>query len=199
MSSWNSPRTRVVQSAEEHLSWMRLALDMAEEALAANEVPVGCIFVRDGKVIAKARNRTNELRNATRHAELEAIDEILSDYELTPIPVTYPLATTALYVTVEPCMMCASALRQLGIAHVYFGCENERFGGCGSVLGINARLEHPRHPPYAVTAGLLREEAIMILRRFYITENANAPTPKSKANRVLKTRIPPPKQSECNL
>ncbi|KAH9950154.1 tRNA specific adenosine deaminase [Amylocystis lapponica] len=182
---------------DEHLRWMRMAMTMAEEALAASEVPVGCVFIRDSKVIAKARNRTNELRNATRHAELEAIDEILADKTLTPVPTARPLATTTLYVTVEPCIMCASALRQMGIARVFYGCANERFGGCGSVLGVNGALAHPRHPAYEATGGYLREEAILVLRRFYITENSNAPAPKSKANRVLKTEIPseqPPKQ-----
>ncbi|TFK74349.1 tRNA specific adenosine deaminase [Pluteus cervinus] len=175
----------------EHMGWMQEAMNMAEEALAAGEVPVGCVFVRDGWAIAKARNRTNEFRNATRHAELEAIDVILSDIELTPAISEYPLATTTLYVTVEPCIMCASALRQLGIKEVIFGCGNERFGGCGSVLGVNAELKHPVLPAYKATGGYRREEAILILRRFYITENTNAPIPKSKANRVLKTDIPP--------
>ena len=161
-----------------HLRWMREAMHMvrihhiigsagnliitqAEEAMAAKEVPVGCVFVRDDKIIAKARNRTNELRNvrppfiltrqmpnthtskqATRHAELEAIDDILSDPSLTPHDdavsgYPYLLKDTILYVTVEPCIMCASALRQLGIREVYYGCENAKFGGCGSVLGVN--------------------------------------------------------------
>ncbi|KAI0299771.1 cytidine deaminase-like protein [Multifurca ochricompacta] len=179
---------------DEHMSWMLQAMEMAEEALAASEVPVGCVFVRDGKAIAKARNRTNELRNATRHAELEAIDTILADPTLTPPGLlasgAYPLADTTLYVTVEPCIMCASALRQVGIKRVFYGCANERFGGCGSVLGVNMSLWHPKHPPFDATDGYCREEAIMILRRFYITENTNAPTPRSKTNRVLKTDIP---------
>ncbi|PSS31984.1 hypothetical protein PHLCEN_2v2226 [Hermanssonia centrifuga] len=118
---------------------------------------------------------------ATRHAELEAIDGILSDKVLTPEMREYPLSETVLYVTVEPCIMCASALRQLGIKEVFYGCENDRFGGCGSVLGVNN----------AATGGYCREEAIMILRRFYVTENVNAPVPKSKTNRVLKTEIVP--------
>ncbi|KAG9313060.1 cytidine deaminase-like protein [Chiua virens] len=140
-----------------HLEWMREAMVMvspihrkypscvsdlqqAKEALVCGEVPVGCVFVRDRAIIAKARNRTNQLRNASRHAELEAIDLILADPSLTPPSTTatqYPLANTTLYVTVEPCIMCASALRQLGIHHVFYGCENDKFGGCGSVLGVN--------------------------------------------------------------
>ncbi|KAF5364378.1 hypothetical protein D9756_000891 [Leucocoprinus leucothites] len=101
----------------------------------------------------------------------------------------YPLSATTLYVTVEPCIMCAAALRQLGIKEVFYGCANDRFGGCGSVLGVNQDLGHPSHPPYKASGGYYDAEAIMILRRFYITENTNAPVPKSKTNRVLKTEI----------
>ncbi|KAF8871599.1 cytidine deaminase-like protein [Mucidula mucida] len=182
---------------EEHTRFMQSALDMAAEALAAGEVPVGCVFVRDGEIIAKARNRTNELRNATRHAELEAIDQILADASLTPAFTPYALSTTTLYVTVEPCIMCASALRQMGIKQVFYGCANERFGGCEGVLPVN-QLPHPAHHAYRATGGYLREEAIMILRRFYITENTKAPVPKSKANRVLKTEIQPLANTEPN-
>lgn len=112
---------------------------------------MGCVFVRNGQIIARARNRTNELRNAmiyqksfplliqlqaTRHAELEALDEIIYDSANdSPCPMT----GTKLYVTVEPCLMCASALRQVGISEVFFGCENDRFGGCGSVLAVHDR------------------------------------------------------------
>ncbi|KAJ7638396.1 tRNA specific adenosine deaminase [Roridomyces roridus] len=177
-----------------HEEFMAEAMAMAEEALAAGEVPVGCVFVRDRNIIARARNRTNQLRNATRHAELEAIDEILADPVLTPPGSSnaYPLSDTTLYVTVEPCIMCASALRQMGIKEVFYGCANDRFGGCEGVIGVNEAVQHPSHPPYKATGGMLREAAILILRRFYVTENTNAPVPKSKANRVLKTEISPP-------
>lgn len=67
---------------------------------------------------------------ATLHAELEAIDHILPVFPA-------PLSSVTLYVTVEPCVMCASALRQIGIGAVYYGCGNDRFGGCGSVIGVN--------------------------------------------------------------
>ena len=87
------------------------------------------------------------ITQATRHAELEAIDAILADPALTPPSLlasgAYPLADTTLYVTVEPCIMCASALRQMGIKRVFYGCANERFGGCGSVLGVNKRYIPP--------------------------------------------------------
>ena len=194
------------QSAQD-LYWMQKALDMAQEALEHEEVPVGCVFVRDGHMIAQARNRTNELANATRHAELEAIDEILQKippkdtrFGTAPHggpPDDNPMLRTTLYVTIEPCLMCASALRQIGIQRVVFGAGNERFGGNGTVLPIHASKELPYNPPYESVGGYLREEAIMILRRFYMTENAkgtpslltSAPKPKTKARRVLKTEI----------
>jgi tRNA-specific adenosine deaminase 2 len=183
------------QSAEDQ-HWMREALVMAHQAFEAAEVPVGSVFVRNGEVIARARNRTNELMNATRHAELEAIDHILSifppkeqDFPLAPHsgpPGDNPFAETTLYVTIEPCIMCASALRQVGIKRVVFGAGNERFGGNGSVLPVHT---DPilNAPPYEAVGGFYREDAIMLLRRFYLTTNATAPHPRSKAKRVLKT------------
>ncbi|WVR08930.1 hypothetical protein IAU60_005989 [Kwoniella sp. DSM 27419] len=170
------------------LAWMREAINMAEEALCNDEVPVGCVFVKDGQAIARARNRTNEWRNATLHAELEAIDHLLPNHPA-------PLSSITLYVTVEPCVMCASALRQVGIGRVVYGCGNDRFGGCGSVLNINSSDRLNSHPGYIAEGGHYREEAIMLLRRFYMSQNPNAPKPKAKATRVLKTDIPPPPSS----
>ena len=96
-------------------------------------MPVGCIFIHTPSQtpLARARNRTNEWRNATLHAELEAIDHFLPSHPA-------PLGDVTLYVTVEPCVMCASALRQVGIGRVVYGCGNERFGGCGSVLDVSS-------------------------------------------------------------
>ncbi|WFD22074.1 hypothetical protein MEQU1_000736 [Malassezia equina] len=183
------------------LRWMRVALSMAQEAFDHGEVPVGCVFVRNGRILAQARNRTNELMNvrtspltqATRHAELEAIDEIVRDHppqnpHFGRAPHQGPaedniLLGTTLYVTIEPCLMCASALRQIGIQRVVFGAGNERFGGNGTVLPIHARfVEYSNssdalscNPPYESQGGYMREEAIMILRQFYMTENTKAP------------------------
>ena len=107
--------------------------------------------------------------------------------------------------------MCASALRQLGIREVHYGCENGKFGGCGSVLGVNQayslhsrlwplyspnlaiRIAHPQHPGYRANGGYLRDEAIILLRKFYITENANGAYPITATNRhanFLITRYP---------
>lgn len=144
----------------------------------------------------------HHLTQATRHAELEAIDYILSQqppknpaFGRKPHdgpPGDNPLLRTTLYVTIEPCLMCASALRQIGIGRVVFGAGNERFGGNGTVLPIQSTPHLPLSPPYRSDGGYLREEAILILRQFYLTENTKAPKPKAKARRVLKTEVAPP-------
>jgi tRNA-specific adenosine deaminase 2 len=145
-------------------------------------------------------NETNRTLNGTRHAEFVAIAGILSK---NPIKI---LNETDLYVTVEPCVMCASMLRQYGIRAVYFGCWNERFGGTGGVLNIHSEyvialqsrcyltliIPSPSiDKPYPVTGGIFREEAIMLLRKFYVQENEKAPEPKQKKTRELKTEILP--------
>ncbi|KAJ9651715.1 tRNA(adenine34) deaminase [Neophaeococcomyces mojaviensis] len=160
-----------------HQSFMQQAIDVAEQALREGETPVACVLVLDDQVVARGMNDTNRSLNGTRHAEFLAINEFLAKYPITKF------AETDLYVTVEPCIMCASALRQYGIRRVYYGCGNERFGGNGSVLSIHS--DESLDPPYPSFGGLYRKEAIMLLRRFYIQENGNAPNPRAKGNREL--------------
>jgi len=171
------------QEKKHHERFMREAIKMAELALASDETPVGCVFVKDGEIIGRGMNDTNRSLNGTRHAEFIALAQILAEH---PISV---LNETDLYVTVEPCVMCASALRQYGIRTVYFGCWNERFGGTGGVLTVH---EDPSvDKPYPVVGGIFREEAIMLLRKFYVQENEKAPEPRQKKTRELKTEILP--------
>lgn len=160
-----------------HQAFMKAAIATAEEALKGGETPVACVLVLEGKVVARGMNDTNRSLNGTRHAEFLAIDQFLRQFPASK------MKQTDLYVTVEPCIMCASALRQYGIRTVYFGCGNERFGGNGSVLAIHS--DKNIDPPYPSYGGLYRKEAIMLLRRFYIQENGNAPNPRSKGNREL--------------
>ncbi|KAJ1815802.1 tRNA(adenine34) deaminase [Coemansia sp. RSA 2599] len=154
---------------------------MADEAYEAQEVPVGCVFVYNDEVVGRGRNETNKMKNGTRHAELVAIDRMLEEGFGVD-----QFAQTDLYVTVEPCIMCASALRQIGIRRVFYGCANERFGGCESVMRVNEQdnLDGTRYP---AENGYYRDEAILMLRKFYIRENVAAPQPRKKTNRVLKT------------
>jgi tRNA-specific adenosine deaminase 2 len=162
---------------------MKEALSMAEYAFESDEVPVGCVYVHKGEVIAKGMNDTNRSLCGHRHAEFLGIESILKEYPQTVFE------ETDLYVTVEPCVMCASALRQLKIQAVYFGCANDRFGGCGSVYSINTDDAVER--PYRAYPGFYREEAIMLLRRFYIQENEKAPKAKTKKSRELKHEFLP--------
>ncbi|KAF9128190.1 tRNA(adenine34) deaminase [Mortierella sp. 14UC] len=177
-----------------HHKHMKVALDLALEAHSVGEVPVGCVFVYEptGAIIGRGRNKTNESLNGTRHAEFEGIDMILAQEEyfkkIQDSPRSFWKDVT-LYVTIEPCVMCASALRQLGIGHVYFGAGNDRFGGNGSVFNIHTDTELP-HSPYPSEGGYYRGEAIIVLRKFYVGENMHAPEPKKKKHRVLKEDLP---------
>lgn len=162
-----------------HQAYMREALKAAERALAQGETPVGCVLVLQGEVIACGMNDTNRSLNGTRHAEFVAISQFLKKHPQSD------LTSTDLYVTVEPCIMCAAALRQYGIRAVYFGCNNERFGGTGSVMTVHS--DPGLDPPYPVHGGIYRDEAIMLLRRFYLQENHNAPNPRPKRDRELNT------------
>lgn len=168
----------VLANLETHQHFMQQAINVAEEALKGGETPVACVLVLDGQVVARGMNDTNRSLNGTRHAEFLAISEFLSKFP------AGKMKQTDLYVTVEPCIMCASALRQYGIRTVYYGCGNDRFGGNGSVLAIHS--DKSLDPPYKSYSGIYRKEAIMLLRRFYIQENENAPNPRAKGNRELK-------------
>ena len=124
----------------------------------------------------------NETKNATRHAELEAIDVGLhwinenesGDYKRI-------FCKTEVWVNVEPCIQCASALQMLGFIKVFYGAANDRFGGCGSVLDVCRSDDRFAH--FELVGNIRSEEAISLLKDFYRGENPNAPCPKSKAGR----------------
>ncbi|PYH97768.1 cytidine and deoxycytidylate deaminase zinc-binding domain protein [Aspergillus ellipticus CBS 707.79] len=167
-----------LQGSPRHAFFMEQALLMGEKALETGETPVGCVLVHNNKIVGSGMNDTNKSMNGTRHAEFIAIEEMLQNY---PRSI---LRTTDLYVTVEPCVMCASALRQYQIRAVYYGCGNDRFGGTGSILSLHSDPSiDPSHPTYG---GLYHKEAIILLRRFYIQENDKAPKPRPKKHRELK-------------
>jgi tRNA-specific adenosine deaminase 2 len=188
-------------SAAQDAAHMAAALAEAATALAEREVPVGCIIVSSSSssssVLATGRNRTNASFDATRHAELVALEALLQQAPAVAAcsacsaesPPALPsgcascsalpwlrsvLAGATLYVTVEPCIMCADALRQAGIGRVVYGCPNDKFGGCGTVLQVlgssSAAAAAGR-----VTAGVCAEEAVALLKAFYARSNIRAP------------------------
>eukprot|EP00891_Asterochloris_glomerata_P009317 jgi/Astpho2/9317/Aster-07257 len=178
------------QERDRHVSFMQLAVQedllallQAKQALAELEVPIGCIFVADGQVVAKGSNKTNTKRNATCHAELEAVDGLIQ--QIGREAACEMLSRADLYVTCEPCIMCAGALSLLRVRRVFYGCRNDRFGGCGSILpvhqqgcgGCGGRSVRPSNPSAEGYAGLqciggiLAEEAVQLLRDFYLSGN----------------------------
>ncbi|CAI5709635.1 unnamed protein product [Peronospora destructor] len=168
----------------EHKHFMRQALHEGEKALTRAEVPVGCVFVYNGVIIARASNRVNEHYNATMHAEIVAIECIAAAYGNKANEV---LAECTLYVTCEPCIMCAGALARVSIKRVYFGCHNDRFGGCGSVLNLHERsalLNSSVHRGFPCRSGILKDEAITLLKMFYTSENPRVEDSKKKRKKV---------------
>ena len=158
---------------------MAEALSEAEAALREQEVPVGCVFVHPTLgIVGRGHNNTVASSNGSRHAELEAIDRILRVHDAETI------SACTLFVTVEPCIMCASALRQLGVRTAVFGAANDKFGGCGTVLDINSDDAIPL-PAMAARSGVRQDEAVSLLRHFYAQENQGAPVPQKRTRRQL--------------
>jgi tRNA-specific adenosine deaminase 2 len=165
---------------------MERALDHARMAFAEREVPVGCVIVdnRAGTIVAGASNQTNKTNNGTRHCELIAIERLLAMSDE-----TIQWADYSLYVTVEPCVMCAAALRVIGLTEVYYGCPNDRFGGCESVLSVHD-VSSDLAPPLRLRPGILKNEAIALLQKFY--ERGNLKLPEAKRHRrVTKPQADP--------
>ena len=142
-----------------HEEYMRQALALAQEAAAHGEVPVGCVIVREGRIVGRGRNRREEKQHTSSHAEMEAIrqaNEALG---------TWRLDDCTLYVTLEPCPMCAGAIIQARIPRVVFGARNPKFGCGGSILNI---LDEPKFNHQAeVTEGILEEECIELMKKFF--------------------------------
>ncbi|XP_048392128.1 tRNA-specific adenosine deaminase 2 isoform X2 [Stegostoma tigrinum] len=118
------------------------------------------------------------LSMATRHAEMVAIDQVLEWCHQRDRDQKEVFEQVVLYVTVEPCIMCAAALRLLNIPLVVYGCENERFGGCGSVLNISKDDLQQTGTPFQCIGGYRANEAVELLKTFYKAENPNAPKSK---------------------
>ena len=165
---------------EDHQLWMEKAMKYAQEALSNGEVPVGCIFVYKKQELATGANRVNETKNATSHAEMVAIQKVMRWCAERNCDYKEVFREMTLYVTVEPCIMCAGALRQMGIPLVVYGCSNERFGGCGSILNIASDPLPSLGPSYDVIRGVMAAEAVQLLKEFYKRENPNAPEEKRK-------------------
>ena len=173
-----------VEDYDENL--MQRAFDQAKKALEEGEVPIGCVFSINGTVVAEGRNEVNKRKNPTAHAEIVCIEEINKEHG------EEYFRDAVVYVNCEPCIMCASALQQLKVKGIFFGCSNPRFGGCGTVLdvlGVKADADEASgsktsqdKSPF-VSSGHRQEEAVELLKEFYKGENPNAPVEKRKPAR----------------
>jgi tRNA(adenine34) deaminase len=148
--------------------WMALALESARDAALAGEVPVGAVIVRDGTRLAQASNRTIRDQDPTAHAEAIVIREAAAARG------SWRLAGCSLYVTLEPCAMCAGAIILSRVERVVFGAWDEKAGMAGSVADL---LRHPKlnHRP-EVRAGVCAEESGKLLMEFFRRRRGAAPT-----------------------
>lgn len=161
--------------------FMNDSLDLARAALANKEVPVGCVFVYEDKIIATGANMVNETGNATRHAELICIDEVLRISAERGLAWPGVFAGVTVVVTVEPCIMCAAALIECGVGCVVFGCTNDRFGGT-TVCNVFELLESKCR----VVGGVRADEAMALLKDFYKGDNPSAPAEKKRMkNKII--------------
>jgi tRNA(adenine34) deaminase len=153
-----------VEDISRDTDFMREALRLAGKAYEADEVPVGAVVVRNGRIIARAYNQVEMLKDATAHAEMLALTQAeaaVGDWRLHECD---------LYVTKEPCIMCAGALVHVRMRRVVFGCSDPRSGGGGGL--INVLQEPALNHHCAINAGILQEECAAILQDFFRKKRA---------------------------
>ncbi|EJP25530.1 MULTISPECIES: tRNA adenosine(34) deaminase TadA [Streptococcus] len=144
---------------EEKEEFMLEALKEAEIALANDEIPIGCVIVKDGKIIGRGHNAREELQRAVMHAEVMAIEEA-NAYEK-----SWRLLDTTLFVTIEPCVMCSGAIGLARIPQVIYGAKNQKFGAAGSLYDIltDERLNHR----VELENGILEAECAQMMQDFF--------------------------------
>lgn len=143
---------------EQHEQWMRAAIELAHQAETEGEVPVGAVVVKDGRIIGTGRNRREVGKNALAHAEIEAINEACNTLG------GWRLFGCTLYVTLEPCPMCAGAIINARLDTVVYGADDAKAGSCGSVVDL---FELPyNHRPHCIR-GILKEECTALLTDFF--------------------------------
>jgi len=139
--------------------WMRRALDLARSGAERGEVPVGAVVVLDGEVIGEGYNAPISRHDPTAHAEIRAMRAAARAIG------NYRLGGTSLYVTLEPCAMCAGAMLHARIARVVFGAPDPKTGACGSVIDLFAQQQLNHHAQ--VVGGVLAGECAAVLRDFF--------------------------------
>lgn len=145
--------------SEQDSKWMQLAIEMAAKAEAKGEVPVGAVLVKDNEVIATSYNLSISDHNPCGHAEIRCLQQAGQHLK------NYRLIDTTLYVTLEPCSMCAGAIIHARVDRVVFGAQDEKTGAAGTVLNV---LQHPSaNHVVEVEAGILADECSQQLSAFF--------------------------------
>ena len=144
---------------EEKIVFMKEALKEAKSAYEAGEVPIGCVIVSGGRIIGRGHNRREELQDATEHAEMIAIREANRTLG------SFRLENCALFVTLEPCPMCAGAIINSRIKRVVFGAYDPKAGSCGS---INNLFSFPYNHSPEVEGGFMQDECALLLKQFFV-------------------------------
>lgn len=159
MAGFKDSMMMQTQKISEDEKYMREAVKQARKAYALGEVPIGCVIVHDGKIIGRGYNRRNKDKSALSHAEITAIrkaSRIIGDWRL---------EECTLYVTLEPCQMCAGAIMQARIPKVVMACMNPKAGCAGSILNI---FDMPAfNHQVEVVRGVMEEECSQMLKNFF--------------------------------
>ena len=140
------------------LYYMQQALDLAREAARDGEVPVGCVIVRDDRIVGRGKNHRETEKTALGHAEIQAIDQACRQLG------GWRLWDCTMYVTLEPCAMCAGAILNARIRRVVFGASDSKYGACGSVCDLFS-MDFNHHP--VVTSGVLEAESKALMETFF--------------------------------
>jgi len=148
-----------VEFEDEHKVWMQWALKEAEKALSRGEVPVGAVVVHENRIIGRGYNQTEALKDPTAHAEMIAISAAANTLQ------SWRLEYCSLYVTLEPCAMCAGAIVLARVERLVFGAMDPKAGACGSLR--NVVRDHRLNHCVEMLSGVFEEEASGLLRSFF--------------------------------
>jgi tRNA(adenine34) deaminase len=147
---------------DEDLKFMKLALELAKKAELKNEVPVGALVVRDGKIIGRGMNTSISDYDPTSHAEINAIRDAAKAIK------NYRLKDCSIYVTLEPCAMCVGAIQHARIEKIIYGAPDPKTGACGSMIDLISVKEINHHAE--ALGGILEKECGQILKDFFLSK-----------------------------
>lgn len=143
----------------EEEKYMHIALDEARQGFLEGEIPIGCVIVLNGEVIGRGHNMTEQLNDATAHAEIMALRDASGAVK------NWRLDNATAYVTVEPCPMCTAALIFARVKRIVFATENSQVGACGSVWNMPDDPAFKQHP--VISSGVLKDDAQTLLQKFF--------------------------------